>query len=159
MRRNSRPRGWLQDAWSANQHVPAILAGTKPPVTSESGYITMGGADEATDYVRDCGPAWHQTPGAVAWLNKLVAHLAKEAARVRNCPLTRVSVQFWSCGDPNDVNAEIWRFLEQARARRGVGKGMRVQAFEPSGISLGRLGTPADIAEMVAFLATAKGTT
>jgi len=68
----------VQDAWSANQHVPAILAGTKPPVTSDSGYITMGGADEATDYVRDCGPAWHQTPGAVASLNKLVAALPKK---------------------------------------------------------------------------------
>jgi tetratricopeptide (TPR) repeat protein len=68
----------VQDAWSANQHLPAILAGAEPPVTSHSGYITMGGADEATDYVRDCGPAWHQTPGAVAWLNQLVAALPKK---------------------------------------------------------------------------------
>ena len=68
----------VQDAWSANQHVPGILAGTKPPVISDSGYITMGGADEATDYVSDCGPAWHQTPGAVVWLNKLVATLPKK---------------------------------------------------------------------------------
>src|SRR5580658_283393 len=68
----------VQDAWSANQHVPAILAGTEPPMTSDKGYITMGGADEATDYVRDCGPAWSQTPGAVAWLNKLVAALPKK---------------------------------------------------------------------------------
>jgi tetratricopeptide (TPR) repeat protein len=68
----------VQDAWSANQHVPAILAGTKPPVSSDNGYITMGGADEATDYVRDCGPAWHQTPGAVTWLNKLAAALPKK---------------------------------------------------------------------------------
>lgn len=68
----------VQDAWAANQHVPAILAGTRPPVTSDSGYITMGGADEATDYVRECGPAWHHTPGAVAWLNTLVAALPKK---------------------------------------------------------------------------------
>jgi tetratricopeptide (TPR) repeat protein len=68
----------VQNAWSANQHVPAILAGTEPPVTSNSGYITMGGADEATDYVRDCGPAWHKTPDAVVWLNKLVAALPKK---------------------------------------------------------------------------------
>ena len=67
----------VQDAWSANQHVPAILAGAEPPVTLVSGYITMGGADEATEYVRDCGPAWRQTPGAVAWLNKLVAALPR----------------------------------------------------------------------------------
>jgi tetratricopeptide (TPR) repeat protein len=74
----------VQDAWSANQHVPAILAGVEPPTASESGYITMGGADEATDYVRDCGPAWRQTPGAVAWLNKLVAALPKKPPASRS---------------------------------------------------------------------------
>jgi len=58
----------IKEAWSANEHVPAILAGTKPPVRSTDGYITMGGADEATDYVRDCGAAWRTTPGAVTWL-------------------------------------------------------------------------------------------
>ena len=45
---------------------------------SDNGYITMGGPDEATYYVSDCGPAWHQTPGAVVWLNKLVAILPKK---------------------------------------------------------------------------------
>ena len=68
----------VQDAWSANQHVPAILAGVEPPATSEDGYITVGGADEATDYVRDCGPAWRETPGAVVWLNKLVSALPRK---------------------------------------------------------------------------------
>lgn len=68
----------VQDAWSANQHVPAILSGALPPMISDSGYITMGGADEATYYVGDCGPAWRQTPGAIAWLNKLVESLPKK---------------------------------------------------------------------------------
>ena len=63
----------VRDAWSANEHVPAILAGTKPPVTSDDGYVTMGGPDEATYYVTECGPAWRRTPGAVAWLTKLAA--------------------------------------------------------------------------------------
>ncbi len=71
----------VQDAWSSNQHVPAILAGTESPVISDSGYITVGGADEATDYVRDCGPAWRETPGAIAWLNKLVAALPNKKSR------------------------------------------------------------------------------
>ena len=66
----------VRDAWSANEHVPAILAGTKPPVISDDGDITMGGPDEATYYVTECGPAWHRTPGAVAWLTKLAATLA-----------------------------------------------------------------------------------
>jgi hypothetical protein len=61
----------VKDAWSANEHVPAILAGTKPVVSSNDGYITMGGPDEATYYVTECGATWHRTPGAVAWLTKL----------------------------------------------------------------------------------------
>ena len=63
----------VRDAWSANEHVPAILAGTKPPVISDDGYVTMGGPDEATHYVTECGPAWRRTPGAVGWLTKLAA--------------------------------------------------------------------------------------
>jgi tetratricopeptide (TPR) repeat protein len=66
----------VRDAWSANEHVPAILAGTKPAVNSNEGYITMGGPDEATYYVTECGAAWHRTPGAIAWLTKLAATLA-----------------------------------------------------------------------------------
>jgi hypothetical protein len=65
----------VSDAWSANEHVPAILAGTKPPVIKDDGYVTMGGPDEATYYVTECGPAWHHTPGAVARLTKLAASL------------------------------------------------------------------------------------
>jgi len=65
----------VKDACSANEHVPAILAGRKPAVISDDGYVTMGGPDEATYYVTECGPAWHRTPGAVAWLAKLAATL------------------------------------------------------------------------------------
>ncbi len=58
----------LKDAKSANEHVTGILAGTKPGISSNTGYITMGGADEATDYIRECGDAWRKTAGAVEWL-------------------------------------------------------------------------------------------
>ena len=57
-----------REARSANGHVPGILGGTTPPVPSTNGYITMGGPDEATEYVREFGPAWMETPGAVEWL-------------------------------------------------------------------------------------------
>jgi tetratricopeptide (TPR) repeat protein len=72
---DERAAALAREAWAANEHVPAILAGTKPPAPSENGYITMGGPDEATEYVTECGPAWHRTPGAVAWLTKTVANL------------------------------------------------------------------------------------
>jgi hypothetical protein len=75
----------VRDAWSANEHVPAILAGAKPPVTSDDGYVTMGGPDEASYYVTECGAAWHRTPGAVAWLTKLVASLGRNGGHVRRC--------------------------------------------------------------------------
>ena len=65
----------VKDAWSANEHVPAILAGTKPPVFGDSGYVTMGGPDEATYYFTEFGPAWHHTPGAVEWLAKITSTL------------------------------------------------------------------------------------
>ena len=58
----------LKDAQSSNKHVPAILAGIEPPVINDSGYVTMGGPDEATDYLLEFGKAWKDTPGAIAWL-------------------------------------------------------------------------------------------
>jgi tetratricopeptide (TPR) repeat protein len=72
---DKRAAALVREAWAANEHVPAILAGTKPPAPSKEGYVTMGGPDEATEYVTECGPAWHRTPGAVAWLTKAVAAL------------------------------------------------------------------------------------
>jgi hypothetical protein len=38
----------------------------------------MGGADDATDYVRDCEAAWKTTAGAVTWLAAAVAPLPKK---------------------------------------------------------------------------------
>lgn len=72
----------VREAWSANKHVPGILAGTMQLVTSTSSYVTVGGPDEATDYVRECGPASKTTPGAIAWLTSVVATL--HASRQRS---------------------------------------------------------------------------
>jgi tetratricopeptide (TPR) repeat protein len=73
--RDEQAAALVRSAWSANEYVPAILAGTKPPVLSDEGDVTMGGPDEATHYVMECGAVWHRTPGAVAWLTKLAAVL------------------------------------------------------------------------------------
>jgi tetratricopeptide (TPR) repeat protein len=72
----------LKDARSANEHVPAILAGTKPAMPSRSGYVTVGGADEAADYVRECGAAWRKTTGAVEWLATAIAGAGQIKRRV-----------------------------------------------------------------------------
>ena len=61
-------RKLLKEARSSNEHVPTILAGSEPPVLNGNGYVTMGGPDEATDYVIQFGKAWNDTPGAIAWL-------------------------------------------------------------------------------------------
>jgi tetratricopeptide (TPR) repeat protein len=65
----------VKDARSANGHVPGILAATASPVVSDGDYITVGGPDEATEYVAECGPAWHSTPSAVEWRTKIIATL------------------------------------------------------------------------------------
>jgi tetratricopeptide (TPR) repeat protein len=75
---DERAAALAREAWDANEHVPAILARTKLPMPSESGYIALGGPDEATEYVTECGPAWHRTPGAVAWLTKTVTPLSSK---------------------------------------------------------------------------------
>ena len=76
----------LKDARASNTHVAGILAGTKPPVFNNSGYITMGGADEATDYVMEFGKAWKDTPGAIAWLVDAIGQGARKrvSGKARN---------------------------------------------------------------------------
>jgi tetratricopeptide (TPR) repeat protein len=122
----------VRGAWSANEHVPAILAGTKPPVISDDGYVTMGGPDEATDYVRECGPAWHRTPGAVAWLTKLAAilgptqrtRLADHLSRELDCSSPPLEIEWkplpvglWT---PPAVFVEAGNLLLQAFTDDGV---------------------------------------
>lgn len=61
-------------ALQSNTHVPAMLAGkTKAKPNMMSGYVTMGGADEAASYVEHWGEAWRATEGAVAWLKRIAA--------------------------------------------------------------------------------------
>lgn len=64
-----------EKAWLSNRHVPAVLSGQKPLVTSKDGYITMGGEDEAAEYVEENGKAWQATPGAIEWLVKTTRKL------------------------------------------------------------------------------------
>ena len=63
-------------AWKANSHVPAVLAGTKKAKPSTSGYVTMGGEDEAAHYVEEWGFDWHTILGAIDWLTKIAAEMA-----------------------------------------------------------------------------------
>jgi tetratricopeptide (TPR) repeat protein len=70
------------DAWASNEHVPALLSGTKTAKPSRDGYITLGGEDEAASYVEECGAAWRNTPGAIDWLRAVTAGLPpKRSAR------------------------------------------------------------------------------
>lgn len=73
----------LKDARSSNKHVPAILAGIEPPVINDSGYVTMGGPDEASYYVLEFGKAWKNTPGAIAWLLETAAPTVPKGTRTK----------------------------------------------------------------------------
>jgi tetratricopeptide (TPR) repeat protein len=61
------------DALRANRHVPAVLNGSKKAKPSTSGYLTMGGEDEAAHYFEEWGFDWVTTPGAIDWLTKIAA--------------------------------------------------------------------------------------
>ncbi len=73
----------VKEAVAENEHVPAILAGTSPPMFSASGYLMVGGPDEASEYVREFGAAWKQTPGAIDWLATTAAKAATPRRRAR----------------------------------------------------------------------------
>jgi tetratricopeptide (TPR) repeat protein len=73
-----------KEAWKANSHVPAVLAGTKKAKLSADGYLTMGGEDEAAHYVEEWGFDWHTTPGAIDWLTKVAAEMASTPTQRRS---------------------------------------------------------------------------
>jgi len=60
-------------ALRANKHVPAVLNGSKKAKPSTSGYLSMGGEDEAAHYCGEWGFDWVTTPGAIDWLTKIAA--------------------------------------------------------------------------------------
>jgi tetratricopeptide (TPR) repeat protein len=63
----------LHEALSANVYVPALLAERARPVFSDSGYLTIGGEEEASDYSIHHGRFWRETPGAIEWLVSAIA--------------------------------------------------------------------------------------
>ena len=70
-----------EEAWLANSHVPGVLSGKRILVASPDGYITLGGEDEAADYVEENGQAWQTTPGAIAWLAEVTRKLKPRRRR------------------------------------------------------------------------------
>jgi tetratricopeptide (TPR) repeat protein len=64
---------FARKALRANRHVPAGLIGSKKVKPSTSGYLTVGGEDEAAHYVEEWGFDWLTTPGAIDWLTKITA--------------------------------------------------------------------------------------
>lgn len=63
-----------KEALETNKHVPSILSG-KRKSTPPGNYITMGGEDEASGYVKIFGGVWKKTPGAIEWLCEVTTSL------------------------------------------------------------------------------------
>jgi len=72
----------MRRLWPENEHVPAILAGSRQPMFSQDGCVTVGGPDEASFYFAEFGLAWHRTPGAVVWLTRATAALQRTTPTV-----------------------------------------------------------------------------
>jgi len=68
-------------ACKAKSHVPAVLAGRKKAQPSTTGYLTVGGEDEADDYFEEWGFEWLTTPGAIDWLTNIAAEMATQTPR------------------------------------------------------------------------------
>jgi hypothetical protein len=70
----------VRNAWSANEHVPAILAGTKRPIAGDSANVTVGGVDEASYYAAEFGPALAPHAGRCRMADQDCLDLAAQAA-------------------------------------------------------------------------------
>ncbi len=79
-------RSRLAEALESNAHVPAYLSGEKKLPDEPPAYVTWGGEDEAAEYARAHGTAWHATPGAVDWLAHATAEHAQPRKRRRRAP-------------------------------------------------------------------------
>src|SRR5271169_3846610 len=66
------PRHARAQSWRRSRD-PVCPRRLPPP--ARRNYITVGGPDEATEYVAECGLAWRSTPGAVEWLSEITATL------------------------------------------------------------------------------------
>jgi len=73
-------RSLLEKATTANSHVASYLLGRKKLPRKPVPYITMGGEDEAQEYVRRYSAAWENTRGALEWL---MARLPPDVKTVR----------------------------------------------------------------------------
>ena len=62
-------RALLAAALASNAHVPDYLLGERTLPRTAPEDMTMGGEDEAAEYVRDFGAGWERTPGAAVWLH------------------------------------------------------------------------------------------
>lgn len=75
-----RSRGLLAEALASNSHVPGLLPSERKLPRTRPSYITMGGKDEAIEYVRAFGAGWKRTPGALVWL-RVLSRLPKPKRR------------------------------------------------------------------------------
>ena len=57
------------------------LASANLTTPSKSDYLTVGGPDEAADYVRGCGDIWRKMPGAVEWLATAITGVTQTKRR------------------------------------------------------------------------------
>lgn len=55
-------------AIDSNRHIPGLLSKCRLQPKSNSGYITLGGMDEAIYYVNNNIKPWIRTPGAIEWI-------------------------------------------------------------------------------------------
>ena len=68
----TRARGLLEQAEAANPHVADYLSGSLSIPESLPEYISRGGEDEAVSYASMARGAWRATPGALAWMRKVL---------------------------------------------------------------------------------------
>ena len=72
----------LVEAFGQNRYVPLYLLGKKSLPARSPEYMSIGDQTEAIVYAADSARAWHETPGALMWMNLIsVTYRRKPAAK------------------------------------------------------------------------------
>ena len=108
----------VQDAWSANEHVPAH-PGWHQAAGDLGQRLHHHGRSGRSNRLRErLRSSLAPDAGCSRLAEQTCCHLAKEAARPRNCPLTRLSVQFWTDRVVTSIWTSISRRFSRTRRRR-----------------------------------------
>ncbi len=102
----SHSRRLLTEAHVANPYVPDYLTGRKPAPMELPPYIGLGDENEAISYVAEARSNWRSTPGALAWIRKVLRLPLGQEREIRRTSWRQVKTRLLQLPQADE---EVWQ--------------------------------------------------